>query len=303
MEKIKKLKEHYDVIIIGGGLWGCMIQKYFNHRNISTLIIDNQEPMAGSKCAVGVFTENWLNKISNFIPNSFEVIEELVGINNADFLDNDQSSPIKPKKQLFFINPHEIINEKFYKARVYLVRDKTVFFKKKKQNLEITAKKAVIISAGFWTNLLLNQSNYFDAPILDRVWGMNYEISTAKKQKNHYWTWAPYKHALGAYFKNQKILKFSDGSTVKNPKVSDQRMAKVEGRLKDHFTSLYPDLKSEKITKLEGIRPYLKHNEFKYISQHDKHLFSATGARKNGVVLSGYIAWKLYEVIFNKAEI
>lgn len=289
---------NYDIIIVGAGLWGSMIQKYFSFRGCRCLIIDSENRWAASKCSVGVSKDGWLGTDIEKAKESFSVMDKLFGgVENVTMVNMDNED--FNEENFYWMNPKKILNEDYLPAKVMKVDDKNVWLKDMEGNrIRLTAHTAVIVAAGAWTSKIISTSPYADkAPKIDSYWGANYDLKL-KTQENRYATWAPYKHSL--LFNFNDFTRFSDGNTVKNPSIEDKRLEKFTDRLSNNLTNiLYSKVSQDKFLRInEGVRPYTEKGDF--IRRYSSGLYSATGGRKNSSALAGYIAKTLFEKIYNQ---
>lgn len=305
-----------DIVVIGRGLFGGMINRYFRHRGISVLIIDSTEALAGSKCSAGIWNDGWVRKIRKEAQTTVRIMEELeIAIRQIDFWDLDENDE---KKTTFYqVSPFQIIVEDDY------IQDKVIGVENDKVFLlggeTIQARKAVIIAAGVWTDEILKTSGYRELGI-DGVWGEAFYYAGQKIEKPKMWTWAPYRQAYAFNYKEGRScddcsfasvcnhntekgamggVYFANSSTVKNPKEEgDVRIEKNETRLFQH--SKAAGLNPKHITSMMvGYRPFLRYSG-PMVNKHDSKLYSATGGKKQSTILSGYVAHELYQMIYNE---
>lgn len=293
-----------DVIIIGNGLIGSMTAKYLRSKGLEVQIIDNSEPMAASKCSFGVFTEGWIgDKIKDKYNDGRDLLEETCnGIADIEVYDVKRDKNIIMQK----VDCGLIFEPIDIPAEVVWVKNKDVrisFFGPDcgYEQMTITAKKAVIIAAGAFTDTILNKSKY-PMRMIDKYWGTVFDL-TLNFKGNYIKEWAPYKQSVLLNTGGNEYI-FGDGASVKNPKLDDKRNAMVSERIVTHLTDVINERRDKEIeaeidvTKIkEGLRPYLAKGETELVKQHDKNLFSATGGAKNTTILCGYVAKQLYSII------
>ncbi len=286
-----------DVIIIGAGLVGSMTAKVLRDEGYSVRIFDSREKLSGSKCASGVWKEGWVNpKIKERVEEGLGTLQKYANIQLLDFYNRDNGKT----EEMFYVDWSEICNEDYVDAKVFEVKNKKIEYIPTDSETDWTdeAKYAVLICAGAFTDKILSESGY--APIgIDAYWGNLLVLDGANMKMSVVKTWAPYKQIVALRYKDQG-MKFSDGSTVKNPKPDDDRCDKVEARLLQHLEDTFPNLPDTLgVTYYTGLRPYLQDKSINFINTHDKNLFSATGGAKNTIILCGYFAQKLTEMVKN----
>lgn len=299
---LESLGNSVDFIIIGGGLWGSAVKKYFENRGENCVVIDSGNPLGASKCALGTFKDSWIPKEDyGEIVEGLEMVDDVISpIQEVSFSEIMKDDSIRSNAMLW-CNPLKFLDCPILEGKVKKVKGKKVWVNCEEypegDALTLEAKRGVIVCAGAFTNQLLQISGY-PVDLLDSYWGANYDLSISGLQDiNRMKKWKPYGYSTLVKFPN--FQRFSDGCTVKNPKVNDPRIEKVSVRLSKHlgdilFSNVDPDL----IQVLnEGLRPAKRDPSEPLFVVHDEFLTSATGGRRNGLVLSGKIAkraWKYY---------
>ena len=284
-----------DVVIIGAGLFGCVTAAFLRKKGFEVIIVDNQEPMSASKCALGVWKEGWVSpKIKDKVETGLPVLNKLYGVEDVQFFDTLKNEPVDFK----YIDPEKILDEEILVCNVRTIDKNKVKVNDDKGNLHsIKAKRAIIVCAGVWTTELLVKSGFAKtAPTLDSYWGAQLEVAMAIDM-SRIQQWAPYKQSV-LFKRGKKKFVFSDGATVKNPVPSDKRIETVSPRIQQHANEVAgATIPNDKITKVnEGLRPYIK-GDGDFVQQHSDMVFSATGGAKSSLILSGYVAKTLYKLI------
>jgi glycine/D-amino acid oxidase-like deaminating enzyme len=293
-------------IIIGAGLFGSMITRYFRDRGIFVTLMDSEDKLAASKCAVGVYKESWTNgykeqyQVSKQVLNEYNLIEELDFVNLNILL--DENSKKSPYEKYLHIKCEEILNIKpDIIGEVVRIDNNVVKYKPKEDDSQTPPKKLdadfVIVAAGYQTERLLLSSGYKDAPLIEKYWGavldVNKEIEQCRIMQ-----WAPYRQSIVLKTSDKKFL-FGDGTKVKNFESKPEEVERVSARMVQHLQQITMLSDISKITGTrEGIRPILpKEDKNNFIRVHDDKLISATGGGKNSSMLCGFIAKTIFELI------
>ena len=284
-----------DVLIIGPGLFGSMIAKVLRNNlpSLKVILIDRKDEYSASKCSFGLFKQGWYDKIKTEAEISIPILKEHTKLRQVEVFDMD-----KLETEMFYhVDPNSILNEDvIYGDVIRIDTDSIQYLDENKDKKLILARRMIIVAAGVKTYDLL-KLNGFLAGNLDGYWGA---VMTYKKNIDisRIQTWAPFKHSIALKL-DESNFKFGDGSTVKNIKKQDPRIEKVSDRMIRNAQKLLgiSDL-TQIISVQEGIRPYLitpKGSKPRYIEQHSKKIWSATGGAKNSTLLSGYIAYEFYK--------
>lgn len=281
-----------DVIIIGGGLIGCMTSKYFKKMGLETIIIDSNEKWAASKCSFGVWKDTWVNeKIKDFVHEGYDYLYEVCdGFETVPFYDMKKQVMV----DMYRVDCKKILNEVIMKGSVLRLDNDVVTCLVNNEALIVKARKMVIVAAGAYTDDLLIKSDYLNIHNIDSYWGATLNINM-NINENRLYEWAPYKQCVLLKTSNKEFV-FGDGASVKNPTSQDKRIDLVSNRLLDHLNEVAGLININDVTGVnEGLRPYLKKGDSAFIKQHDKKLFSATGGAKSTTILCSYIAQKLFD--------
>ena len=283
-----------DVIIIGGGLVGCMTAKYLRSKGLTIKIIDSGHPLAASKCCFGNFKEGWINES---IRHEFEDGLSLLNKYSGGLKEITLFNVKKEKEEEFWIADYrKILDETICVGEVVGIKNKTIEYISAGENFKETAKEAIIVCVGAFTQELLEQCGYKNAPKMDRLYGATIHVDM-KIEENRITEWCPYKQSV--LLKRDNGFVFGDGFTVKNPKPKDDRIKDGSERLQKHMNELVGiTVPNDKIKEVrEGYRPYLQKGTKNFVNKHDKNLFSATGGAKNTLILCGHMAKQVWKQI------
>lgn len=286
--KVKLYNMKKDIIIIGCGLFGSVTAKYLRDKGMNVLTIDNESPLAASKCSFGLWRDGWIEKIKSKASVGISVLKKYAKVEKKELFD-----PFKEKIVDFhYIDCDQLLEEPDMKATVHNVHNNTVYLT---DNTKIKAD-IIIIAAGYYTNEILFKSD-LETRKLDGLWGATMDVDL-DIDSDRLWEWAPYKQAM--ILKKEGYFMFGDGSTVKNPaKMTDARIKSTSERLQQHLNTLCgANIDNQNIIRVrEGMRPKLSNPDEDYIKKHTDSIYSVTGGGKNSTVLSGYVAQELYKLI------
>jgi glycine/D-amino acid oxidase-like deaminating enzyme len=284
-----------QVVIIGAGLVGSLTAKVLREAGYDSLILDMEHPYAASKCSFGIWKDGWVNDaIRKEYEAGMSTLEKYAGEREVLELFNMKKEKID---EFYYINPAKVLNEEFLPAEVLSVENNKVKFVMEGQKYMAKATVAVVVCAGAFTQELLENSGYKNAPQMDKLWGATMDVDM-EIEESRIMEWAPYKQCI-LYKTNGKKFVFGDGATVKNPQENDPRVKKASARLQEHLDMVTQiKVPNEKIRSVkQGYRPYLKKGTPKFINKHDKRLFSATGGAKNTTILCGFMAQEVLKQI------
>ena len=296
----------FDFLIVGAGLFGSLTAKYLADKKYSVLLIDSVEPLAASKCASGIFRNGWIKKIKDKADISLPIVKKYTKIKSINLFNKTSGETesysqidvngileIKPSKFLTFHNAK--LDDIAYDENG--VCDKAFIQLIDGEYQEIEIGKALIITAGFYTDNILKEFEL--EPIgLDASWGITYTIAYNLKTP-FIETWAPFRQLYGYPMERggKTVTYFAGGVGIKNPNgEEDKRIDKSVERMNQQAAE--NGLPVDKIIEInEGVRPYLKDVNSSMVVQRGKNIFAAAGGAKNSSVLCGYVAFRLFEMI------
>lgn len=287
------MKKH-DVVVIGAGLFGAATARLLAKQGYDVAVVDSNERFAASKCSFGVWKDGWVDKVKPYLAEGLDLLDEFCGgIETREFFDLGKEDVVH---QFFYADCFKIMtlgpDITVYPHKVHTVQRKAV-------NLfngdQITAKKAVIIAAGAYTDNILTQSGFKPRGI-DIYWGATMNVNMHIDECRIF-EWAPYKQSI-LHVLDENNFQFGDGSTVKNPKGDDPRLNKTSERLQLHMNDVVGiNVPHEKIVDVrEGYRPYIPKGQ-SFINHHGDRIYSATGGAKNSTLVCTYVAQELFKII------
>jgi hypothetical protein len=295
----------YDVIIIGSGLFGCVTATYLKKKGYSNiLIVDNQESMSASKCAVGLWKSSWLKKIQKEASISIPLLDELYGIETVKLQNTKNNQP----ENFYYIN----VQKKILNTCIFLkdIVQKIEKLGVQTKNHGFQKGKIIFICAGVWTDEILTASGYAPRGNIEKQWGVTLfgkgKISSASGSSGAINTWAPYKQNIFLKLNSSNFM-FCDGTKIKNPKSEqDVRIISSLERTFVHLEEIFrisqkKSVNKKKVKVCQGFRPYLSPStkKMELIKKHDANVYSAVGGGKNGLILSGFVASRFLRLFEN----
>lgn len=305
-----------EVIVIGAGIVGSMVTKALRAEGFKVLLIDNDNPLAASKCSSGMWSESWIPKrLQKFYEESIDFIQRF---HEIDIIPSTNHTPIKIKgkiksteprvENLNFLDWKKICDQESDKLQVVsIVRNIVTCIQNKNRGqhheflkTQFVAKYAVFICAGAFTDDILSKSGYATLG-LDKYFGTAIETQDLKNKVSKWRYWAPFKKFLAARV-GKTLMKFTNDFTVKNPVElgGGELHYRVHEALKIHIRffmgkkyKFHPIYTKE----MFGVIPAMK-VDYKgdFVTKHDTGLYSCTGTGKYATWLSGYLAQRAVEL-------
>ena len=275
-----------DVIVVGGGIIGTTVGKYFTDEGLNVLIIDNNNPMAGTRPSGGHLRPSWFGDMEKdqYEP-AMELIDKVWGMNEEEFIEYPKEKPIKIYRvdtdvvMAYDRTLGEVIDincKEKYPVVTYQVQDRKIKEK----------CKLLVVSAGIWTNSLIEGV----PPVVGKQ-GVSFRV-TGKLENRFVVGWAPYKQVV-AHQQGENEIWVGDGSTILQKNWKEATTLKCKERC-----LTYLDMKSPIVTTtLLGVRPYItkkvKAGDPCYLKQLNDRTWVATGSGKSGTISAGWTLWRL----------
>ena len=296
-----KPKTSVDVIIVGAGIFGCMTAKVLRAEGYSVKLIDSEDKLAASKCAIGVYKEGWVAnfkekyKVSKAVLDRFDLVtsEEFIDM-NVIFDENSKKEPFQP---MLRVKCKELLDEKFTKGEVIGIENKRVTYIESKTGAQIilASNICVVVAAGYKNPELL--AKYPLAQSVEPHWGAVLEVNK-HIDESRIFQWAPYRQAVLLKTSEETFL-FGDGTKIKDFETKPDKVEMASNRLIQHLqkVSMTSDLSKVNSSK-EGNRPILpKNQKGNYVVAVDKNILSITGGGKSSSVLCGWVAEEVLKYV------
>lgn len=278
-----------DVIIIGAGLFGCIIAKQLMAKGLDVAIIDNAEPMAGSRPAACLMKPSWFSSMGkeNYTP-AMETLESLYDVKTIEFKTGAGKANVK------WIDPESILKSAQHvdsAEKIDTVTNRgdhwTVEYG---EEWTLMGAKKIILAAGVWCNELLEAS---DLPIVSNLSPLTGTSFTAEgKTEAEIKPWMPYKQIVKFNIEPNRIW-VGDGVSLKN-----YGMFQLNRSLQ-RCANFIDQLSCESMKASTGHRPYIKDIKPQpcYLKEHAPGLWVVTGGAKNGTIAAGWASHQLGNIL------
>jgi hypothetical protein len=285
-----------DAIIIGGGLFGSVIEAKLNHMGMTTAIIDAEKQMRGSKPAACLMKPSWFSGMGSAVYNpALELLDEMFGIQDLTFeVRATKSGKLSKETTVHWINPRHILThnkenrilgrvEEYLKdtPETWVVR----YLDANTGNPKSLSAHNLIVAAGIWTEKLTGNSKHKQVG----------QVGAAFKWKDHVpkpyiFPFAPYRQIVA--FNIDDYVWFGDGTAIKQENWSQEHIDRSMYRMVHHFPGPKEDAHY-----IEGIRPYHKGSKVCLLDNPEAGLWVASGGAKNGTLAAGYCAHVISEAL------
>lgn len=276
------MKTVYDTVIVGGGIFGCVIAANLIKVGQKVLILESKEQRAGSKPAACLIKPSWLSSMNKQELNiALETLDVLYGLTTLNFDVGKIAT-----QSVFWVEPKKILEgvekfaSKFINATQYnnawLIRHEPLVGN---YSLSLTAKN-VVIAAGIWSDKL--------APMTEKLRGYAgaaYLWENETIQTPFIKPWAPYKQLVG--FNRGDGLWVGDGSSILYENWRQKHDVQTLQRCSNAV-----DKQVNKAQTLFGVRPYTK-RKVCYLEETSPGFWIATGGAKNGTAAAALCAHEI----------
>lgn len=271
-----------DTIVVGAGIFGQTIAAGLRKTGQKVTVVDNDNPMAGSKPSACLMRPSWFSFMGKdkYQP-ALNLLDEVFGIEDIQF---DLRAPLITKKvgtaTVHWCNPVKVLAGK-------TTLDTVTKFIRLDSYWEVVLKsgnqlesKNLVLATGVWTNKLVS------IPNLSGKTGVAFVFPKAKLQTPFIQPYAPYKQIVA--FNQDNGMWVGDGSAIKETNWSEERVKISAVRCSKALGSINKTSLQIK----QGIRPYIKglSDPCFLIRRKNDGLIVATGGAKNGMIASGYSA-------------
>lgn len=270
-----------DVVVIGAGLFGCVIARALRSQGMDVEILDDRRENAGSKPAACLMKPSWFSSLGPKVYRpALDMLSSLYDV-------QDLSMRVGPANALVhWIEPTSILGgETVTKGTVIKISQADEGWRVEYRNpmnseIDFTARK-VIVAAGIWSSELVPVQD------LSPRWGVAF-CWDGQIEQGSITPWAPYRQ-LVSFNRGPNEIWASDGTATKVWK--DELATVCERRVSDATKLGKPD------RVLLGIRPYVKDAKPAYLREHMPGLWVATGGAKNGTLAAGWCAAQLVDAL------
>jgi len=270
---------NFDVVVIGGGIFGQTIAAELRSQGRRVLVIDDWQPQAGSIPSACLMKPSWLESISTEVQDrAYETLDRHFGVHSLTF----KVGPVK-LDTVRWCDPRKILTGITLRGRATSVSDKRVHALVDGRPV-ILEPRAVVVAAGSWCNQLVKEM----PPVQAR---MGAALLWRKRQipANFISPWAPYRQLVA--FNLGEDVWVGDGTAVKPESWSRIREVEIQRRCAGKVGFTHEDFSSYDF--LIGRRPYMPKKVMEgkpcYLSSHEG-VIVATGGAKNGTIAAGWAA-------------
>lgn len=261
------------LIVVGGGLFGCMTAALAERRGWAVTVYDRAEREAGSNAAACLIKPSWIAGLPrNVIDVGLKVLSELYGVKELTF-----DLGIGRSTRVMRVDPRAVLGHQKKHANVTCVsRDGAVCTEGRTLRAD-----AVLVAAGVWAGELV------EMPSIQALTGAALHIR--QRSKAHIRVWAPYKQAVW-FSPRVGLTWFGDGTSILRENWTEEHAQRTIGRARGY------ELNGELRKIIVGRRPYIKGYKG-YLKQHGPRLWVSNGGAKNGTLLAAYQAHKFLEAV------
>lgn len=273
----------YDVVIVGGGLFGSIIARAFQKKGKRAIIIDKGEPTWGSGPAACLIKPTWVSGLGKEVVDpAMAKLRELYDVKTIDF----QVGPVK--QPVWWVNPSEILRQPQIKDEVLKIDIEPEGYARVIGVKDTYIGERVVLAAGVWTDRLLPEG-CAPSKVEGRA-GVAFLYPDMNIEQPFIKPWAPFKQIVA--FNRGDGLWVSDGTALKTDRISLDRENECHHRCATAL-GIEPMGSSPKV--LHGIRPYTSKAKPCYFQMETPHFSVVTGGAKNGTLAAGWAAHKLTE--------
>lgn len=276
---MKNMQSH-EIIIIGGGLFGSIIGSSLKREGHEVVIIDDNNPKAGSKPAACLMKSGWFSSLGKDVYEpSLKLLDKLYGIHDIPFV----VYPTKKTVNVHWVDPELVLKKHeipIIPHTVSSIEQDELGFIVRFENKYPLYCSYLVIAAGIWTEHFVKLSENLQGQSgVAFLYEKTFALPSIK-------VWAPYKQLVK--FNRGDGAWVGDGSAIKPKNWTAERELQSFERCAEFMNAPYQPVK-----KLYGIRPYSKMKPCYFEQRGNK--FIATGGAKNGTVAAGWVAHQICE--------
>ena len=136
-----------DVIVVGGGIFGCIITKKLRSMGMCVQLIDQEKKGAGSKPAACLIKPSWISSLGKEVTvPAMELLRDLYDVQDIKFKTSVLSTTVH------WIDPRTILSETKWVGEIKKIHpDNGVEL----HDGTILRARHLIVAAGIWTNDIL----------------------------------------------------------------------------------------------------------------------------------------------------
>lgn len=293
------MKTHYNIIVVGNGLFGALAAKELS-KKCSVLCVSDDRQHTGTAAAACLVRPSWLSSLSREERTvSLELLERHVVLHPIPALLHSPVNLVsKSIGDLTWIDPREVVKPSEKVSYKRGVVTKVTYFAGRPSVVMATGEEFtgdhVVLATGAWANMLCKTS----VPVYAKAgvtftWRPTDAWLKAEKQalgelKAHITPWAPYKQTI-TFYRGYDVWS-SDGTALlpgREEIIPETRIGISRRRCADKVGSLKLD------STIVGLRPY---SSKPYVCESPgRNVWVITGGAKNGVIAGALCAHLLKE--------
>lgn len=289
----------HDTIIIGGGLFGSVIEAKLAAIGQRTLIIDAGKLNAGSRPAACLMKPSWFSGMgADVYKPALELLDELFTVQEITFEARaTKGGKLSVDTTVLWVPPTSILQNNQDNRRVGNVQR---FWRNQDgwvvlytdpfsgMQREVFGHN-VVVAAGIWTQELTHN------PAHAQVGQMGASLTWAGQlDKPFIHPFAPYRQFVAFNIAEDHIWA-GDGTAIKVDNWSDDRIDQTIERTRNYFPHIDYDARDFRIK--TGIRPYAKGWKTCLLDNPEPNLWVASGGAKNGTLAAGHCAVVISEAM------
>lgn len=278
------------VIVVGAGLFGSIIAAELSRLGHELLLIDSQEPDAGSNAAACLMRPSWLGSMGDKAVPALETLDRLYGLQTVRF----RLRPSALHSDVHWIPPSSIL------GKATVIRGKVSSIERHGPEewcvthcdtrdqgwlTRRTFADRVIVAAGVWTGPILGYRALTERTVPQA--GRAFLFEHAEIAEPFIKIWAPYKQIVA--FNRGDGAWIGDGAAIIAKNWNDD----VSRRNAERLVQGADDAGILPVTgpkHLFGLRPYVKDAKPLFMEQVNPGLWAVTGGAKNGTIAAGWAA-------------
>lgn len=271
----------FDVVVVGGGLFGCIITRALRTAGLRVELLDDARPMAGSPAAACLMRPSWFSSLGKAVYEpALALLDRLYGLQEVVFKLSVGGVTVN------WVSPEKILSEPSTSIVVRRVSPGLVEAGSSAQEPRNYRTRTVIVAAGIWTGLLLpgveQRAQLGAACLWDRATLKKAGLTTPAPRIK---VWAPYKQLV--VFDRGDGVWAGDGSALNWASWTPAAADKVEARCREFagFGAVAPK-------RIVGVRPYVGEKPC-LLKEVRSGVWAASGGAKNGTLAAGWAASEL----------
>lgn len=272
-----------DLVIVGAGLFGRVIEKTLSRTGMKVSVIDDLRPHAGSPPAGCLMKPSWASSmVGSDYTKALELLDELYGVQEIKLSTGIKDVAVSK------VRPSDVLKGDKFISRATGLSQTDAGWIVHTHGGDHEARK-VVIATGFWAPELFPE---LKSKMKGRA-GWSF-FAKGHLTRSFMRIWAPYKQVIG-FQRDEGEIWLGDGTTVK-PEALDLDVIKMEKSRARCAAELNVSPGSLRVQ--GGIRPYMEGPKAPaFLQEQRPGLWVATGGAKNGTLGAAWSALRLREAL------